>query len=290
VTEPRLPKPRIDHRPLAVRIRAAHRKCEAALQAGLKHALECGRLLLEAKEQIAHGEWINWVRDRCEMPERLAQRYMRVAREFPRLEALDPANTTRVTHLSFRQALDLIARNAETTLEVPPHKRASPLDHGEQNDYLSLYPTAERLAHQEQRRQEEQRRQRQSEMQHEVNRQLETHREMQRHRELERRQRELEEVAPFDPAELGPTSDDPAMPFTPEGGIAGVELPKPMSRAEISVLREELARLMRWFERLEDKLSQNYRPDERPAQLAKMCAGNIRGLLRLTTEQERPRT
>jgi len=54
------------------------------------------------------------------------------------------------------------------------------------------------------------------------------------------------------------------------------------------VLRDELARLMAWFASLEDKLAQTYRRDERPAQLAKMCAGNIKGLLRLTTEREVP--
>ena len=41
---------------LADKINDAHRQCTTAMNAGLCHAMEAGRLLLEAKEQCTHGE------------------------------------------------------------------------------------------------------------------------------------------------------------------------------------------------------------------------------------------
>ena len=104
-----LPTPPDDLSKLAQRIRSAHADCEASLQAGLNYALECGRYLIEAKSKVPYGEWIAWVRTECEMSEKLAQRYMRVATHWPKIA--DDADGTRVSHLSFRQVLELIARN-----------------------------------------------------------------------------------------------------------------------------------------------------------------------------------
>src|SRR5262245_39772562 len=115
---------------LAQRIRGAHADCEANLQKGLHHALECGHYLLEAKGKIPYWHWIPWVREQCEMSEQLAQRYMRVAKHWPQLG--DSADASRVTHLSFRQVLELIARNAQATANVAPDQRGRLLAHAEQ--------------------------------------------------------------------------------------------------------------------------------------------------------------
>ena len=72
---------------LAGRINAEHEKCLSAARAAISHALEAGRLLIEAKAQLGHGEWIPWMQENCRFSERTAQAYMRVVRRLPELEA-----------------------------------------------------------------------------------------------------------------------------------------------------------------------------------------------------------
>jgi hypothetical protein len=43
------------------------------------HAVAAGKLLIEAKAQIPHGQWLMWLREHVQIPERTAQRYMEVA-------------------------------------------------------------------------------------------------------------------------------------------------------------------------------------------------------------------
>ena len=105
---------------LAARIREEHRQFFESMNRGLEHALAAGQLLIAAKEQIKHGEWLGWLEEHCEIDERLAQKYMRVAREMPKLAEKQPANTPRVADLSFRQALDLVAANAHTARKIKP--------------------------------------------------------------------------------------------------------------------------------------------------------------------------
>jgi hypothetical protein len=114
---------------LAKRIDAEHRECERSLKAGLEHALKAGQLLLEAKATVGHGEWLSWLEKNCHVPERLAQKYMRVARELPKLDA---ANTPRVADLSFRQALEELASNAKTIAKLAEHDKAEALERAEQ--------------------------------------------------------------------------------------------------------------------------------------------------------------
>src|SRR5262249_1706254 len=78
---------------------------EQTLKKGLHHAMEAGRLLLEAKTKVEHGQWLPWLSAHCEFSERLAQKYMRIAKELPKLEQADPANTPRMADLSFGQVL-----------------------------------------------------------------------------------------------------------------------------------------------------------------------------------------
>jgi hypothetical protein len=64
---------------LASRIRAEHESTAASLKRGAKHAMAAGQLLIAAKKQLKHGEWLPWLRDHCAMPERTARLYMRLA-------------------------------------------------------------------------------------------------------------------------------------------------------------------------------------------------------------------
>lgn len=64
---------------LAARIKAEHEQCTVALKRGLQHAVAAGKLLIEAKAQLKHGQWLRWLRDQCGIPERTARRYMQAA-------------------------------------------------------------------------------------------------------------------------------------------------------------------------------------------------------------------
>ena len=64
---------------LAARIKAEHEASSTAIKRGLEHAVACGRLLNEAKDQLDHGQWLPWLRDHCCVPVRTAQRYMELA-------------------------------------------------------------------------------------------------------------------------------------------------------------------------------------------------------------------
>lgn len=102
---------------LATRIDAEHSACAAALKAGLAHALEAGRLLLEAKAAVGHGGWSAWLAAHCAVSERTAQGYMRVAKHAAELGAGDPR---RVADLSLRGALAMLAGpKAEPEPEAP---------------------------------------------------------------------------------------------------------------------------------------------------------------------------
>lgn len=90
---------------LATRINEEHAKCEVAARTAIDHAIKVGRLLLEAKDQVAHGEWGEWVEKHCAFSQRSAQGYMRVARRAPELGG----NAQRVAPLSLRQGLALIS-------------------------------------------------------------------------------------------------------------------------------------------------------------------------------------
>ena len=71
---------------LAAQINDAHRHATQAAQAAVEHAINAGNLLLQAKAHVKHGAWLTWMKENCEVSERTAQAYMRLAREYPKLE------------------------------------------------------------------------------------------------------------------------------------------------------------------------------------------------------------
>jgi N6-adenosine-specific RNA methylase IME4 len=87
---------------LAARIHDEWEIAENHFGCGLQHALTAGRLLLEAKAQLDHGEWLPWLRDHCRIPERTAQLYMRCAIHAEELKSERVAD--------FRGAVALIAK------------------------------------------------------------------------------------------------------------------------------------------------------------------------------------
>lgn len=63
--------------------------------------LEIGRRLIEAKEQLDHGQWLGWLAEKVEFSEASARRFMRLAREYP--------NRSPVIDLGVSKALALLA-------------------------------------------------------------------------------------------------------------------------------------------------------------------------------------
>jgi len=46
---------------LAAKINREHNLAEQMAKAAIKHALKAGELLIQAKAQCGHGEWLSWV-------------------------------------------------------------------------------------------------------------------------------------------------------------------------------------------------------------------------------------
>ncbi|HUF80026.1 MAG TPA: DUF3102 domain-containing protein [Burkholderiales bacterium] len=65
---------------LATEIREAHAGVFSAAKTAAERAIEAGQALIEAKALVKHGQWGNWLRDHCALPERTAQLYMQIAR------------------------------------------------------------------------------------------------------------------------------------------------------------------------------------------------------------------
>ena len=71
---------------LAARIVAEHQAVSTALKDSVRHAIAAGELLIEAKGQLKHGQWLPWLKDHCTISERTAQLYMRVAKNREEVE------------------------------------------------------------------------------------------------------------------------------------------------------------------------------------------------------------
>src|SRR5215469_4422868 len=53
---------------LARRIDAEHGAVATALCSALAHAIAAGKLLIEAKAKVRHGQWLKWIEANCSVP------------------------------------------------------------------------------------------------------------------------------------------------------------------------------------------------------------------------------
>jgi hypothetical protein len=65
---------------LAARINAAHDAAFRSAQSAIEAAVECGRLLIQAKAALTHGEWLTWLEANTRVCARQSQKYMALAR------------------------------------------------------------------------------------------------------------------------------------------------------------------------------------------------------------------
>lgn len=92
---------------ITIALKAELLKAEASGNQMVKHYIEAGKLLQEAKDSCDHGKWENYLRAEIGIRPRTAQRYMRLA-----------ANTSRVSHLgSLNEALAVLAG---PKISIPP--------------------------------------------------------------------------------------------------------------------------------------------------------------------------
>jgi hypothetical protein len=88
---------------LAREIDAEHRQVEAATLSAILHARNAGQLLLEAKARLRHGAWLPWLAANCDVKERQARNYMRIAERWELI-----SNRQRAADLTVRGALELM--------------------------------------------------------------------------------------------------------------------------------------------------------------------------------------
>ena len=74
--------------------------------------LEIGRRLIEAKDQLEHGAWSAWLKDRVSFSERSAQNFMRLAREYPNPQTFADLGASKALAL-----LDIPAEDREAFAE-----------------------------------------------------------------------------------------------------------------------------------------------------------------------------
>lgn len=113
---------------LAARIRTEHK----AFSGAADRAAAAGQLLAEAKGKVPHRRWRDWLKANCEMSERTAQIYMRVARARNNLGCVNPQHAA---DSSVRGALRILSKarrdpppnatlSAPTTESIARHKYA----------------------------------------------------------------------------------------------------------------------------------------------------------------------
>lgn len=75
-----------------------------------QNIIEIGKRLIQVKESLPHGEYLNWLENSVDFTERTAQRFVKVANVF--------ANTTSVSHLGSRKLFALAGLDEEDRQEV----------------------------------------------------------------------------------------------------------------------------------------------------------------------------
>lgn len=89
---------------LAPQIKRAYQAAVGAARSAIEHAIECGKLVLEAKAQVGHSGWLAWIDADLSFGARQAQKYCRLVQHADALP-----NATSDAHLGIDQALAVVA-------------------------------------------------------------------------------------------------------------------------------------------------------------------------------------
>jgi hypothetical protein len=95
---------------VAKRINDHHSQATRHATTAIEHARQAGELLNQAKALVAHGQWIGWLSDNCDVSPRQAQRYMKVANNWLAITKNDAAS-----YLTIDDALSLTSEKSGMT-------------------------------------------------------------------------------------------------------------------------------------------------------------------------------
>ena len=96
---------------LATQINEALAESNRLAESAVMEAARAGKLMIEAKKQVPHGQWSQWIQENCHMTDRNARRYMQLARELPKL---GDNRRAEVMSLPIREAVQAIAQSKPT--------------------------------------------------------------------------------------------------------------------------------------------------------------------------------
>jgi hypothetical protein len=102
---------------LRERLKIEHAAVVGALKTS--RAMACGDILIEAKAQLKHGQWLPWLKS-CAVSERSAQAYMRIARNRENIEA-NPQTTADLTiDAALRSLAEAVGCAEQIEMPFPP--------------------------------------------------------------------------------------------------------------------------------------------------------------------------
>jgi hypothetical protein len=95
---------------LAEKIKAEHQAIVAAMQGKglLLRAMKIGQDLIDAKAKLDHGQWLPWLKDKCDLKERSAQRYMRLAEGRKKIEVEAKAKSVTLSDFTLNAAAKVV--------------------------------------------------------------------------------------------------------------------------------------------------------------------------------------
>jgi Protein of unknown function (DUF3102) len=117
---------------LAVEIRTEVAAAEEDFQSAVQHAIRAGALLIEAKAQVKHGQWLPWLEGNFPASSRSAQGYMRLAKNAEDAQAL--------AHLGIEGALKQLAEPKQMTPEEARARTDALKTSFEQTAVSSVHP------------------------------------------------------------------------------------------------------------------------------------------------------
>ena len=111
--------------PAIVRIRALAAELDQLGKTALAKAIECGKLLSEAKEALPHGAWLEWLQSNFTFTPRTATNWMKVAE----MHATGKLKSETVSDLSLSEVYQLATTPRPDTADHPPDE--AEVDHDE---------------------------------------------------------------------------------------------------------------------------------------------------------------
>src|SRR5262245_14760433 len=112
---------------LAGHIERHHKAAYQQAAYALKRARQCGECLNEAKQLVKHGEWAAWMRDNISLSERQAQKYMQIAKGWPKIMEEGKDKTALGADLPINDAVALLAKPRPEPSPSPNRRRRKSL-------------------------------------------------------------------------------------------------------------------------------------------------------------------